>query len=283
VKLTPVTVLLVVVVLLAAAAGGEDVDSMRLVVGDEHLLEGPTETLLVAGGAVTTTGPVEGSVYVANGSVDLTGPVDGDVVVLSGDVRVASSATVTGEVRALGGDVTVAEGASVGGVDRGVPVQETGTSPVGVAIQTLVLAAAGAVLAARRPRVLGTVGDAVVSHPLVSGVVGGLSALVTLALVVLLAFTVVLLPVSLLAVVVGAVVVGYVVVVYGALVGRRLPVQRRPFAVAAGVVVVEASLVALSSVPVVGSLVALAALVVGLGAVLVTGFGLRRFEPPALA
>ncbi|MFC5971946.1 polymer-forming cytoskeletal protein [Halomarina salina] len=281
-NLTPVTVLLVVAVLLAAAAGGEDVDSMRVVLDEEHVLDGPTETVLVAGGAVTTDGPVDGSVYVADGSVDVASTVRGDVVVLGGDVRIAPSATVTGTVQAIGGDVTVAEGASVGSVERGVPAEEAGTSPVGFALQTLVLAAVGALLADRRPRLLGTVGDAATTHPLVSGVVGALSTLAALAMTVLLAFTVVLLPVSVLAVLVGAVVVGYAVAVFGALLGRRLPVDSRPVAAAAGVVGVEALLVVLPRVPVVGSLAALALLAVGVGAVLVTGFGLRRFEPPAL-
>ena len=281
-RLTPVTILLVVAVLLAAAAGGDDVDSMRLVLDDEHTLEGPVEALLVAGGEVTTTGPVAGPTYVADGTLRVEGTVAGDLVVLSGNATVADGARVDGTVRALGGDVRIADGASVGAVERGVPATGDGVGPADRLVGTALLAAVAALFVARRPGPPATVGDALTAHPLVSGVVGALSALLALAVVVLLAFTVLLLPLSLLALVVGALVVGYALVAYGVVVGRRLPVERPPVAAAAGVVVVQATLWLLGRVPVVGALAALALVLAGVGAVLVTGFGLRRFEPPTL-
>jgi uncharacterized membrane protein len=85
--------------------------------------------------------------------------------------------------------------------------------------------------------------------------------------------------VSLLGLFVGALTIAYGVVSLGYVVGRRLDTSRTGLATGVGVVAVVALLQALGVVPVVGDLVAAAVLVTGLGAVVLTYFGLQRFEP----
>jgi uncharacterized membrane protein len=80
----------------------------------------------------------------------------------------------------------------------------------------------------------------------------------------------------------GLVAVGYGIVALGALVAEKLPIQRRDLATAVGVVVVMALFQIAEAVPVVGSLVTGGLILTGLGAVLLTYFGLKEFTPVSL-
>ena len=80
----------------------------------------------------------------------------------------------------------------------------------------------------------------------------------------------------------GLVVVGYGVVALGAVVAERLPIQHPGLATAAGVAVVMALLQVLGAIPVLGSMAVGGLLLAGLGAVLLTYFGLKEFTPATL-
>ena len=148
-----------------------------------------------------------------------------------------------------------------------------------VVLTTLVLALAGPWLSRRRPKLLENVGTAASEYSLVSHTVGGLLSVTFLSVFVFMAFTLVLIPVSLLGLFVGAVTIAYGVVSLGYLVGSRLGTPRTGLATAVGVVAVVALLQVLGAVTFVGDIVAAAILVTGLGAVVLTYFGLQRFEP----
>jgi hypothetical protein len=120
---------------------------------------------------------------------------------------------------------------------------------------------------------------AIADHPLVSVTIGALVTVTFLSLFVFMAFTLVLLPVSVLGLAAGVVTLGYGVVGVGSLVGRRLPLQRSAWATAAGIALVMAAIQVLGTIPVIGSVAVGAVLLTGLGAVLVTFFGLREFTP----
>lgn len=271
--------------LLLLTSGGE-ADRVELLTAGTHEVATSARALVVTDGDVTVpeSVTVDGPVHVLGGAVRLEGDVTGGVVVLAGALDVAGSAQVGGTVRHLGGEVAAVPGSGVrvealdvAAAQRG-PAEDVLTTLAGAVI----LAAAGAWWTRRRPGAARTVGDAMRGHPVVVVTVGALVAVTGLSLLVFMAFTLVLLPVTVLGLLVGAGLVAYGVVGAGDLVGRRLPLAGRGRSTAAGVVVVVVGLRLLELVPVVGDLLALGALLAGLGAVLVTYLGLEPFAPVAL-
>lgn len=238
------------------------------------------------GGDVTVPADVtvDGPVHVLGGTLDVRGAIRGDVLVLAGSLSLADDARVTGLVQHYGGELVLAPGSEtrVTGMDvvatRGGPGQDVASTLIGAAL----LALLGRWWAGRRPAAVATVGDAVRHHPVVALTVGALVAVTGLSVLVFMAFTLVLLPVTVLGLAAGAALVAYGVIGLGGLVGRLLPVRRAPRATAAGVVLVVVGLRALELLPVVGDLMAIAALLTGLGAALVTYLGLKPFAPVVL-
>jgi len=277
---------LVLAVLLISAFGGEPA-TLQVVADGSHEFEAVPDALVVAGGEATVpaNASVEGSVYAVGGTLAVDGRVEGDVVQVGANVSLGEDASVTGVLRVLAGDPVLEPGATVGRLERLEPTA-TDRGPVAAVatrlLQWFVVAALAAGVARRRPDLLDNVGAATTDHPLVSGVVGALTASTVLALVVFMALTLVLIPVSLLGVLAGIACVAYAYVGFGYLIGRRLPLDRPDLAAAAGSVVFMVGLDLLGRVPLVGGTVQLAVTVVGVGAVLVTYLGFSRFEPVEL-
>lgn len=150
-------------------------------------------------------------------------------------------------------------------------------------ISYLVLAAAGAFLAVRRPALLARVAEAATQHPLVGGAVGLLSGLVAPALLVLMAFTVVLLPVTTVGLILAVLVVGYAQMALGWAAGQWLA-RRRGWAAGratfAGTLALLVALWLLRLIPVAGDLLAMLVTLVAVGAVLLTRFGTVAYQPP---
>jgi hypothetical protein len=283
----PETIPLVVVALLLVTAEG-GVGAVDLVLSGDQRIETPEDAVVVANGSavVPANVTVEGPVVVASGDLRVEGTVDGSLTQLSGGVTLADGARVTGEYRIFGGERSIAAGAVVARrtqVEILPAERPLWARLLTFAIQTLVLAAAAYLLGRRAPDALANVAGAARDHALVSGTVGALTGVTFLALFVFMAFTLVLIPVSVLGILGGIVAVTYGLIALGALVGQYLPVEAPEYAAAGGVVVVQVALRALGYVPLVGDLLGLVLAVVGLGAVLVTYFGLQRFEPPDLS
>lgn len=281
----PVEILpLLVVVVLLMTIGGENVEQMEVVFeGDREVSE--VEDVLVVGGGTTTIPAgetVNGTIYVVGGDLDVRGRIDGDVDQLAGNVSVGEEAAVTGELRTIAGNASVAPGATVGSRST-IRVTSQELSPAReygfLALQALVLALVAGALARRRPVLLGNVGDAVVHHPTVSGVVGAFTSATALSLFVFMAFTLILIPVSLFGIAVGLLSIAYALIAFGYLVGARLPIDRPARASAVGTAAVVVAVDLLGRVPLLGTAVQLLLILVGLGAVLVTYYGLRKFEP----
>jgi hypothetical protein len=225
---------------------------------------------------------VSGSVFVIGGDARIDGRVDGDVRLLAGNLTVGEEATITGELQAIAGEPSVADGASVGRQTT-IDVTRQSRSPqeaVGLfALQVLVMALLGAWVSRRAPALLANVGDSIAHHTVVSGVVGSIAGATSLVLFVYMAFTLILLPLSIAGLVVELLTVVYSYLVYGYLLGTRLPVERTDVASAVGVGAFVVGVELLGRVPLLGAVAQFLLVAVGLGAVLVTYFGLREFEP----
>ncbi|WP_411968489.1 polymer-forming cytoskeletal protein [Haloferax sp. YSSS75] len=279
--------LLVVVFLLVGVQGGP-VESIEIVTDGTHTVSEMPDVYVVGGGTTTipANASVSGSVYVIGGTAVLEGQIDGDVTQLSGNLTVASTAVVSGNTQYIAGALDIDDGATLGSFTTAETLAAQSTSPtrgyVFLAAQTLALALAAGFLVRRFEFAFVNAGQAVTAHPVVSGVVGLLVSATALALVVFMAMTIILIPVSILGFGVGVLTVAYGYLVYGYLVGQRLPIDRPDVASAVGVVLFAIGLELVGAIPLVGSLVQLGVLVVSLGAVLVTYFGLRTFEPVSL-
>ena len=103
-----------------------------------------------------------------------------------------------------------------------------------------------------------------------------------IALFVFMAFTIILIPVSVLGLVVGLLVLGYAYVAVGYLIGRVIPTDSPGLATALGALGFSVASRLFGFVPIVGDSVPVVVLIVGLGAVLITYFGLQAFETPTL-
>jgi hypothetical protein len=275
----------VVALLLISAQPG--VETVTTVVDGEESLTAEEGAVIVAGGTVTVADGerVNASLYVIDGAVRIDGTVDGDVFQLAGEVSASATAAVTGTYRAVGGTRTVAGGAAVPVETVAEPLtgQRSPAEAAGVFfMQALALAAVSYLLGRRYPDLLGTVSETVRAHPAVSGTVGLLATVTLLAVFVFMAFTIVLLPVTVLGLVGGLLVALYAYVCVGYLLGQYLRPERPGVGTAAGAVAFLGLSELLGFVPVVGGLVPLLVLVTAIGAVLITYFGLRAFQPPRL-
>ncbi|HKL27899.1 MAG TPA: polymer-forming cytoskeletal protein [Natrialbaceae archaeon] len=284
---------LLVVALLLLTAGGTSVERVDLVMDGQHDVSEVDDGLIVVGGDVTVPAgeQVDGPIYVMAGSLAVEGTVAEDVIAFGGPVRVADGGTVSGTLQVYAGsDVEVAEGATVESrtrIDLGGSQRSPLLDALFRAVQIGVVALVGALVVRRRPRLVENVTDSVLHHTVVSGTVGFLASLTLLALFVFMAFTLLLLPISLLGLLGGVLVVIYGYVVFGYLLGERVvarygPVERTDLATAIGVVVLMLAFDGLSLIPLLGGLVQIGLLLVAIGAILLTYFGLREFEPPTL-
>lgn len=278
---------LLIMIVLLLSANGVQPDAMEIHYAGDRAVESIDEVLIVAGGSVTVPAgsAVDGRIFVIDGVFDVPGTVDGPVTQLAGTVTVPDTGAITGEFQTIAGASTVAAGADIG--ERSVievDSQDGASGGQGLLLltQLLGLVAFGYLLGRWRPDLLENVGRAVVEYPGVSTVTGGFSAAVALVLLIFMAFTLVLIPVSilglgalLLSIAYGQVAIGY------RLVGP-LGIERARFRAALGAAVLVVGLEIAGLVPIVGSLLAGLLALVGFGAALITYYGLRDFEPPAI-
>ena len=281
------TLPLLVVVLLLLAGSGVSPSSMEVVFEGDRVVDETPDAFVVAGGNVTVPADavVQGQLFVIGGDTRIDGRVDGNVRVFAGTLSVSDTATITGELQAVAGNLSVVPGADIGRrttVDV-TPQERTPLATVGIVVmQMVLLGGVAAVLTRRIPHYLATVGDAITGHPVVSGVVGSIAGTTMLVVFVYMAFTLLLLPLSIVGLFVEVLLVGYGYLAYGYLLGQRLPVERDDVASALGVAGFLLCMELLGRVPYVGALIQLSLLLVGLGAVLITYFGVHRFEPPEI-
>ncbi|WP_114578660.1 polymer-forming cytoskeletal protein [Saliphagus sp. LR7] len=275
---------LLIVVLLLLSIGGADTDQMEVTFQGDHDIEEIDGVLVVAGG--TTTVPngesIAGDVYVIGGTTRIDGEVDGNVTLLAGNLSVSSNGAVTGTVQTIAGESSIAGGASVGEVSIFDP-QATSDSlarHVGTfLVQFLGLSVVGWWLVGRHPALLKNVSHSITDHTIVSGVVGALAGTTLLVLFVYMAFTLILLPLSIVGLGGLLTVALYGQLVFGYLIGTRLPVDRADLATTAGIGAFLVVIEVLGAIPYLGATVQFGLVMIGLGAVLNTYFGLQRFEP----
>jgi hypothetical protein len=281
------TIPLLVVALFLMTTGDTPVDSVQLLMAGEHvIMEDPGALMVGEADVEIPAGTViDGPVYQVGGTLRVAGEVRTDVVQLAGTLEIQESGSIGDELRAIGGRQVVAADAAIGrrtAVDL-VPAER---GPLGATVTVVMMAGILALVAGRlsgtRPRALENVATAIGEHPVITVTVGLLLTLTTIAVLVFMGFTLVLIPLALVGLVAGVIVLGFGVLGLGQLVGSRLPGVSGRAAAVVGVVAVVVGLQLVGLIPLVGDLAVIAALMAGVGAVVVTYFGVARFRPVEL-
>ncbi|WP_254533486.1 hypothetical protein [Natrinema gelatinilyticum] len=278
---------LLIIVLLMISAGGADVETTEFVIEGDHEMTEHRGALIVGDATVTvpTDEAVSGPVYVIGGEFRVHGTVEGDVTQLSGSLVVEDGATIGGELQHIGGSEELSAEAVI--VERTTVVFEAAEpGPIAaytpIVLTTLILALVGALLSRKREPLLDNVGAAAQDHPLISLTVGALLSVTFLSVFVFMAFTLILLPVSILGLLIGLLIIFYGIIALGYLAGQQLNIPRVGLATGLGVVVIMVLLQVIGVIPILGDLIAGGLLLTGLGAVVLTYFGLQEFEPVSL-
>lgn len=286
--------LLIAMALTGCAA--QDRYSGTLITAGQHRIEtGQTEetvTVMLGGQlAIENGGRLIGSILLLGGDLTVDGTVVGDVSAAGGQVRLGPNSVVDGSLVSAGANVSRADGAVVGdyitadepsaSVSQQTPWGQRGLTLV---LQMLSKAAIAYVLLKLQPRPLQRAGEALRRYPHIAAAVGALAAIVILVLLVQMAFTVVLIPVSIGLGVLFVATLWLTSVLYGAALAplARNLVRRRSLSLAASGALAAAgfSLLfeVLAQLPWVGAPLQLLIVASGLGALILTRFGLRPYE-----
>ena len=271
----------------AAKSGGSD-NAVVVVTGDVEVARGESvDAVVVIDGDVRIAGHVDGSVVVVNGTTTISGTVDGDLVTIAGPARLLPGALVDGDVQYGDEKPVIARGATVtGDIDHEGWSDAAGIFAVvgalalwvAVTVSTLIL---GLLLLVAAPQAA----DAALHQArrqIWVTVAVGLAVFIALPVVgVIAAVTLVGLPlgIALLMALIPLWAVGYVAGAW--LLGRRLvgPPRHRFVAFFAGWGILRG----LALIPILGFLVAIAATVVGVGALAAAAGAARRDDEDGTA
>ena len=285
--------------LLVACQPADAYRGMIILEGEHTFSEGERVegSLLLLDGEVIVAkaATITEAVYIIGGRITIAGQVSGDVSVIGGQLYLTPGAEIGGDLNIGGGTVERAPSAMVRGqVNYGsgieIPIEmERERRPPGDAIlQSLVSGLLLGILAwlgARfLPRPIARVSETTMRHPLVSGSLGILAAVVGLVLLVMMAFTIILIPVTILGLLLALFIVVYAWIAYGSALGhwlaQRLPWSLSPpLAAFMGALLFMLATGILELLPVVGPTLSLLISVIGIGAVLLSRFGTRSFVP----
>lgn len=248
--------------------------------------------VLIASGDLRVEGPVKGYVRVAGGRVRIDGPVDGDVLVTAGSVELGPNARIGGRLRYASEDAVRRDPSAQvrGGIERlqlddeGHASERAGEYFVlgGAVVWTIGLMLMAAVLTGVFPGFVSRVTDTVRTRGWMSALLGFVALVCIPVAIVVLMMTLVGIPLALLALgfYLVLLLLGYVAtgLGVGAWALARFQATRaearwwRIGAAALGVLAVSL----LGWVPYLGAVIAFAALLIGLGALLLAGAGAGR-------
>lgn len=271
----------------------EGIYSATLIFEGDHRFESgahlPGDVFIRAGTAEFSTGSsIDGSIYIVGGKLLLNGNVGDDVTILDGEVTLGPQAVIGRDFRLGGGTLEQAETAVIQGetIRNIVPIspEEVATGwddRLRLISGIILLAVLGGLWAARRPQPLVNVGQTAVEHWLVSGAVGLLILLVLPILLVIMAFTIILLPLVMILAGLLFLLTGYGFLALGDQLGGWLGrLSGRKFNRGLTTFLGTLLLLLLFNLPFFGEVLMAVAIMLVLGAMLITRFGVAHYMPP---
>jgi len=278
-----------------------------------------TGDLLVFGGSVMVEdkGRVAGSIILFGGSLTVAGDVGGDVVVIGGSGLLKSTALVEGDLDTVGGGFQSESGARILGQTNNFtppptlnyewPTQITPPripqTPANLSallsqmpnfnpfsnfawlfLKSLGWAALAALVTLFFDRHTRRVSRAVTHQPLIGGSIGLLTLLVAVVLTVILSITIILIPVALIGLLILAIAITFGWIAIGVEIGQRLAHALNqdwalPLSAALGTFFMNFVVNGIGFIACVGWLAPTLVGLLGLGAVVLSRFGLQAYPP----
>lgn len=272
--------------------------SLTLITSGEHQLDQNIQgDLLILGGEVVVEegALITDSVHLLLGDLTLDGMVLGDVNFLNGDLFLGNTAVVGGDLNLGGGSYHASPASTIRGrINTGTGISLPNLPQQGrsmdlwfwfrAVLSGFISGLVAAALVRYFPGPVGRIREAVTHHSLACAAAGILAGIVGISLFVTMAYTILLIPVSLLGLFVLGVGVFLGWVGLGSELGRLLsrlinrPIKPSQTAFI-GILVLTLGLEMIAFIPGIGGLLSLALVATGLGATMLTRFGLRRFVP----
>ncbi len=302
------SILLTILLLSGFTASALAAPSDAVVVGNSYTLQSGqvlNDDLFVLGGNVSlmSGSTVNGNVVLIGGSAQAAGTIHGSMTVFGGTLNLAGTFVLDGNLTTAGTAVNRAAGAQINGTINTNGSSPTIVIPGQVQIPNLNTTAnpffkvfsfflrlflwtlAAMVLAMFVPNHLERTADTAITQPLISGGLGLLTAIVVPVLAVLLAITICLIPVSLVAILLLVVAWFFGLISLGYEVGKRISSMSKEkwhpaLSAGLGTLLLIAVLNGVDAiVPCVGWIPKFLVGLVGLGAVLLTQFGTKEYNP----
>ncbi|GAP07156.1 MAG TPA: polymer-forming cytoskeletal protein [Anaerolinea thermolimosa] len=277
-----------------------------LVVGQSYRLRSG-ETLnndltVVGGSAVLETGStVNGNVAILGGSLSIDGEITGDVSAMGGVVSIGDTAIINGDVLSLGATISKSEKAIIrGNIGAGRPginlpsVSSQVSNSVNFLwrliapiFQSMAIATLAVLVSLFALRPMERIRTTMLTQPVLAGGLGLLSIVVLPILLVLVAITIILLPVSLLGILGLAIALLLGWISAGLLVGERLAEAFKtswspPVSAGIGTLILSlAAALANGIIPCIGWIVPFLVIIISLGGIILTRFGMTSYPPPS--
>ncbi len=281
-----------------------------IVIGNSFTLEsGKTlqDDLLILGGTVTLMKDsiVDGNVILIGGTINASGTVNGSITATGGSVTLTETAVINGDLTTAGAFVDRNPNAQITGAVRTEALGPYLVLPGGVRIPQMsgnfdpffnlisfilrifLWALLAMVVSMFFPTHLARTAQAAISQPLISGGLGLLTAIVLPLVLVLIALTICLIPVTLVGGLLLAIAWAFGLISLGTELGKRISgVFKQAWhpAIEAGLGTLLLILVLNgvdAVIPCIGWVPKVLAGIVGLGAVLLTQFGIQTYNPHA--
>jgi hypothetical protein len=296
-------IILLITLLLAvmlSGCGSNGMYRLIFVTEGEHTISTSTSgELVIMGGAVTINenAALDGSAHLVSGTLTLEGAIRGDVSALGGTLKLGDHAAIEGILNHGGGKL---EGNAVENVaanvntGTGIQIPELASpqrATTFLQLSRFILNAALLGLLALGlnrylSRQLILVGETIVQHVWVSVAMGVLVGIVGLTLVVLMAYTILLIPVAMLGFFVLAFSIMFGWISFATYLGQKAApdfASNKPkLFIFSSIFLTMLCMNLISLIPVVGSITNILFGVIGLGAVFLTRFGMRRFVPETI-
>ncbi len=295
-----IAVLMVAMLALAGCSGNSMIPGGKTVVGNTYtLLSGYhlDSDLTVMGGSATLQpdSSVNGNVSVMGGNLDISGTVNGDINVMGGTVNLNDTAVIHGSLTSVGGSINRRPNAQIDGEAQNrsnipsiprapsMPRMNFGAilEPFMVLFRALALGALAILVYLFAGRPMERISLAAHTQPVVVGGIGLLSIFVVPALLLILGITIILLPVSLLGFLLLAIALVFGWLAMGLLTGRQIAdwlhqTWSAPLAAGLGTLVLTLLTSLFNFIPCIGWLVSFVVGIMGLGAVIITQFGVKN-------
>lgn len=285
--------------LTACAASQDGIYSGKLILeGDLVVPSGQTETssILLLNGTLTVEegARLHGNVYQVLGTFTLDGTLDGDILQFGGSLISKQGALVTGNIQTSGGTIEGPVEEIVAGEVESQPVRVPFSAEwfqeslqrqlTWNLVETILLTGLAWILTRSFPSAVERISTAATRHVLVSGAMGLLAGIVSLALIVQMIFTVLLIPVSFLGLFLLFISIGLGWIGFGLTAGLWLTERFNldwsfPLTAAAGTLVFMLVINLFGLIPGISDLLTFVTALVGVGAVFLTRFGTREFVP----